>query len=112
MWQLIIAAGAWLLQVFVSAAVVKAVSSLLFFFGIQYFINTFFGVGFLPSWLSISALTGAWSSVINAGNSLQSMDGDFGPRLWYVLNYMMIPYGLATMLNAQVTRFMIRRMFK
>jgi hypothetical protein len=104
----------WLLTSVFAVGALKYIFTIFFFFGAQTFINNIFGVGFVPDWLSISALTSGWSNFKTSADSLTANTGygNFGPLLWYMVNYFMVPYGMATLLNAQVTRFMIRRLFK
>lgn len=99
-----------LFRALISAAVAKFFFSLLFFLGAQLFINAFFNYGIAPSWMSAAGFTGGWSSTLSTINGL--LGPDIGPSVYYFMNLFMIPYGLATLLNAQLARFLIRRLFK
>src|SRR5476649_2307678 len=93
----------------ISSAVVKFISSMLLFLGVQFFISAFFDWGLAPAWMTTSGFTGGWASVLTSSNDAL---GSYGSAVSYLLNLFMIPYGLATLLNAHITRFIIRRVFK
>jgi len=99
----------WLFEALVSAGVAKFFSTVLLFFSVQLFISAFFNLGIAPSWLVPASITDTWHSFL-AGAS--GISGEFSARLFWLANYLMLPYGLATLFNARVTVFIVRRLFK
>lgn len=118
MWKLLFTFGGWLLKSVFSAGLLQAASSLFLFFSIQAFITYGMGGDIFPEWATpqgfVQTMTTMKTSLLQAIMSLEykTMFVSFSSMIFYLLDYLKVEYVIATSLNASITRFIIRRVFK
>lgn len=107
-WPILTGIGAWLLRGLLAAGVIKFAASVFLFFSLEFLVANVLGV--MPPWFSPSALSNSLSAITSVIPTLNGIDIAGG--IWYFAGMSSVKFGIVTVLNAYITRFTIRRIFK
>ena len=118
MGQLIWGIVVWGIRTIFGGAILQVVSSFLMFFSIQAFITWGMGGDIFPEWATPTGFVNAMNAMksgLNDGMAIienKTFFASASQMIYYFIDYVALEYCAATALNAAVTRFLIRRIFK